>query len=93
MELHRQLGGNCDVDIAYQYLTFFLDDDDKLAEYRRKYTAGEMLTGELKAELIALLTPIVVAHQEARKQVTDDVVKQFMTPRALNFRPAKTPTK
>jgi len=93
VELHRQLGGNCDVDIAYQYLTFFLDDDDKLAEYRRKYTAGEMLTGELKAELIALLTPIVVAHQEARKQVTDDVVKQFMTPRALNFRPAKTPTK
>ena len=23
-------GGNCDVDISYQYLTFFLEDDAKL---------------------------------------------------------------
>lgn len=30
-EEHRALGGNPDVDVAYQYLTFFLEDDEELA--------------------------------------------------------------
>lgn len=30
-ELHRRLGGNPDVDVAYQYLGFFLEDDEELA--------------------------------------------------------------
>ena len=45
-----------------------------------------MLTGELKAELIAVLQKLVGEHQERRKTVTDDVVRQFMTPRSLNFK-------
>ena len=32
MEEHRQYGGNPDVDVSYQYLTFFLEDDDRLAQ-------------------------------------------------------------
>ena len=35
VEEHREKGGNCDVDIAYQYLTFFLEDDDRLEEIRQ----------------------------------------------------------
>lgn len=31
-EEHRRLGGNTDVDVSYQYLTFFLDDDEELAK-------------------------------------------------------------
>ncbi len=34
-EEHREKGGNCDVDISYQYLTFFLENDERLAEIRR----------------------------------------------------------
>lgn len=34
LEEHRKLGGNCDVDISYQWLTFFLDDDEKLEKLR-----------------------------------------------------------
>lgn len=30
-EEHRRLGGDTEVDVAYQYLTFFLEDDDELA--------------------------------------------------------------
>lgn len=30
-EEHRKLGGNPDVDVAYQYLSFFMDDDEELA--------------------------------------------------------------
>lgn len=29
-EEHRRLGGNTEVDVAYQYLSFFLDDDEEL---------------------------------------------------------------
>lgn len=29
-EEHRRLGGNTEVDVAYQYLSFFLEDDDEL---------------------------------------------------------------
>jgi len=37
-EEHRRLGGDTEVDVAYQYLTFFLEDDDelkRLGEVRR----------------------------------------------------------
>jgi tryptophanyl-tRNA synthetase len=31
-EEHRRLGGDTEVDVAYQYLSFFLDDDEELAK-------------------------------------------------------------
>lgn len=34
LEEHRAKGADLSVDIPYQYLTFFLEDDDKLAEIR-----------------------------------------------------------
>jgi len=86
MEEHRQLGGNCDVDISYQYLSFFLEDDQRLETIRREYSAGELLTGHLKKELVELLQTMVAAHQERRKAVSEDVLKLFMTPRPLKTR-------
>lgn len=42
VEEHRLLGGNCEVDISYQWLRFFLEDDERLEEIRKvdlyKYT-------------------------------------------------------
>jgi tryptophanyl-tRNA synthetase len=35
IEEHRKNGANCDVDVSYQYLRFFLDDDDRLEEIRK----------------------------------------------------------
>lgn len=42
-----------------------------------------MLTGELKKELIAVLQALVGQHQERRKAIIEEVVKEFMTPRPL----------
>lgn len=33
-EEHRRLGGDPDVDVSYQYLSFFLDDDEELQRLR-----------------------------------------------------------
>ena len=85
VELHRELGGNCDVDVSYQWLSFFEEDDAKLARIKEEYSSGKMLTGQIKAELIACITPLVQRHQQARARVTDDVVRAFMTPRKLDL--------
>lgn len=83
VEEHRLKGGNCDVDVSFQYLKFFMDDDKRLEEIRSSYTSGELLTGFLKKELIEVLQKLVENHQKERAKVTIDTVKQFMTPRKL----------
>ena len=35
VEEHREKGGDCEVDISYKYLTFFLEDDERLEEIRK----------------------------------------------------------
>lgn len=49
------------------------------------YTSGEILTGELKKELINVLQPLVATHQAIKSKLTDDIVKQYMIPRDLGF--------
>lgn len=51
----------------------------------QNYSSGELLTGELKKKLISVLQPIITAHQECRAKVTDEVVRDFMTPRKLKY--------
>ena len=51
----------------------------------QQYRSGQMLTGELKDELITVLQKLVGQHQERRKAITGEEVKEFMTPRSLNF--------
>ncbi len=34
-EEHEKFGGNTELDISYQYLTFFLEDDEKLAHIKK----------------------------------------------------------
>ena len=42
-----------------------------------------MLTGEVKGELIAVLTALTARHQAARAAVTDDVLDAFMAARPM----------
>ncbi|GAA5969567.1 hypothetical protein JCM11641_008163 [Rhodosporidiobolus odoratus] len=78
VEEHRDLGGNPDVDVSFQYLTFFLDDDAEVEQIAQDYRAGKLLTGELKQKTISLLQDFVKAFQDRRAAITDDVVKSFM---------------
>ncbi|KAK4161937.1 hypothetical protein QBC43DRAFT_93067 [Cladorrhinum sp. PSN259] len=84
-EEHRAEGGNPDVDVAYQYLKFFMEDDDELERLRVAYKKGELLTGELKAICIKELQAYVVAFQERRAKVDDDTVRLFMSTRPLKW--------
>ena len=45
-----------------------------------------MLTGELKKELIGVLQKIFGDHRKKRNVLTDDEVKEFMTPRKFDLK-------
>ncbi|KAL2191859.1 tryptophanyl-tRNA synthetase [Thermothelomyces heterothallicus CBS 203.75] len=85
-EEHRQYGGDTSVDVAYQYLRFFLEDDEELERIKVEYESGRMLTGELKAICIRELQKYVAAFQERRAKVDDETVKLFMERRPLRWR-------
>jgi tryptophanyl-tRNA synthetase len=67
VEEHRKHGGNPDVDMAFQWLRYFEPDDEKLADIRKQYISGELLSGELKQILVDTIVPIITAHQERRE--------------------------
>ena len=79
VEQHRAMGANLAVDVAWKWLNFFMEDDVRLAEIGREYAAGRMLSGEIKAELIAVLSELTRLHQERRAAVTEAEVDEFMS--------------
>ncbi|CAD6449034.1 51d7e4ec-40ae-41df-b443-966a146d6348 [Sclerotinia trifoliorum] len=79
----REKGEDTDKDVSYQYLTFFLEDDEELEKIKKEYSSGEMLTGTLKAKCIAELQVYVKGFQERRAKVTDEIVADFMSQKPL----------
>jgi len=84
----REKGADLEKDVSYQWLRFFLEDDDELARIGTEYGSG---TGEywntaaVKQRLIVRLQEMVAAHNEKRAKVTDDEVREWMAIRKLEF--------
>lgn len=87
----RELGGDADKDVAFQYLTFFLEDDEELEQIRKDYTSGKLLTGELKARCIKELQIYTKGFQERRAAVTDEIVADFFSLKKLEWRGNQNP--
>lgn len=74
LEEHRKLGGNPDVDVAYQMLRYGLEPDDKkLQKVHDDYRSGKMLTSELKQIAIEKVQEFLRAHHKAREQAKKKV--------------------
>ena len=78
IEEHRRLGGNPDIDIAYQYLTFFEEDDEKLKQIYHDYKTGKMLTGELKKICVDKLNGFLSGHQKRREDAKKNIEKYML---------------
>jgi tryptophanyl-tRNA synthetase len=87
----RELGGDTDKDVSYQYLTFFMEDDEELEKIRLAYQSGGMLTGEIKAKCISELQAYVKGFQERRSKVTEEVIDEFMKIRPLVWKANPNP--
>eukprot|EP01089_Gocevia_fonbrunei_P010036 TRINITY_DN2253_c0_g3_i3.p1 TRINITY_DN2253_c0_g3~~TRINITY_DN2253_c0_g3_i3.p1 ORF type:complete len:297 (-),score=69.39 TRINITY_DN2253_c0_g3_i3:16-906(-) len=83
VELHRKFGGDVNVDVSFQYLKFFLEDDAQLKQIEEKYTSGQMLTGELKKIAVDVISGVVERHKKMRETVDVAIVKKFMRVRKL----------
>src|SRR3989338_6310533 len=76
LEEHRRLGGNPDIDVAFQMLRYGLEPDDKnLQKIYDNYKSGKLLSGELKQILIDKITLFLKDHHEKRKKAAKEVEK------------------
>ena len=75
VEEHRKKGGNPDIDVSYQWLTFLEEDDKKLEKIYNDYKSGKLLSGELKQILITKLNSFLREHQKNREKARKDVDK------------------
>ena len=73
VEEHRKKGGRPEIDVSYQWLTFFEEDDKKLKKIYGDYKSGKLLSGELKAILIEKLNKMLKKHQVAREKAKSQV--------------------
>ena len=74
VEEHRRLGGDCEKDVAFQYLhTFFESDDSALEEIRREYSSGRMLAAEIKNICIDKATEWLDNLAEKRNSIEDQI--------------------
>jgi tryptophanyl-tRNA synthetase len=67
---HLEHGADLDVDIAYQYLKFFYNDDEKLNTIATEYKTGKVTTIQVKKILIDTLIPLVENFKISRSIFT-----------------------
>ena len=78
IEEHRAKGGNPDVDVAFQYLRYFFEEDDnELERIRNEYVSGELLTGEIKAICVEKASTWMERHHELKDQ-NQHLVNEFL---------------
>ena len=71
---HRKIGGHPAIDVSYQYLRiFFEQDESKLKKIYDDYKSGKMLTGELKSILIEKINTFLSVHQQKREEVRNNI--------------------
>ena len=75
LEEHRKKGGNPDVDVSFQWLRYFEDDDKRLEKIEKDYRSGKLLTGELKKILIDKINDFLKEHQKRRAKAKSQLDK------------------
>ena len=78
VEEHRAKGGNPDVDVAFQYLRYFFEENDnELERIRNEYVSGELLTGEIKAICVEKASTWMERHHDLKDQ-NQHLIKEFL---------------
>ncbi|MFL2941070.1 MAG: tryptophan--tRNA ligase [Candidatus Poseidoniales archaeon] len=79
VEEHRKKGGNPDIDVAYQYLRYFFEEDDnELEKIREEYVSGKLLTGEIKSICVEKAESWMKEHHELKEQ-NQHLINDFLS--------------
>ncbi|MDD3150890.1 MAG: tryptophan--tRNA ligase [Candidatus Gastranaerophilales bacterium] len=74
VEEHRKRGGDCTVDVPFQYLKYLFEESDKkLNEIEKDYSSGKMLTGDMKKYTIEKINNFLSEHQKRREKAKDKI--------------------
>lgn len=78
MEDFLKFGGNSEIDVSYQYLKYFEEDDSELERVKTLFESGspEMTCSKLKELLSNKLVEFTKKHQELRSKVSIETFYQ-----------------
>lgn len=81
---HREKGGDPEIDVPYQYLSYFFEDDDEhVRELARQYREGELLSGEMKEIAAEKIADFLEGHQRQKADLgplDDELPAYRLTP-------------
>jgi tryptophanyl-tRNA synthetase len=72
-----------DVEMLFEYLNFFLEDDRELTRFKTGFEHGTVRSVELRESLIVAVQQVVLSFQENRARITDDYLEEIMTRRLI----------
>ncbi|MFH0875098.1 MAG: hypothetical protein V1859_04110 [archaeon] len=64
-----------EIDVSYQWLTFFEEDDSKLEKIYKDYKKGLLLSGELKLILVDKINEFLSDHHKRREAAKKNIEK------------------
>jgi hypothetical protein len=75
---HSKVEKKTTLDVSYQYLSYFLEDDISLKDIHNAYESGQISSKELKDIAISELWKFMQKFQERRAKVTEEEISIFM---------------
>jgi tryptophanyl-tRNA synthetase len=79
----QEKGADLEVDTAYQYLKYFLKDEEEFEQIGKQYRSGSMSTGAVKDRAAEVVNGVLNDFREKRRNVTDEMVEKFCEKRML----------
>lgn len=79
----QEKGADLEIDTAYQYLRYFLQDEEEFQEIGRQYGSGKISTGAVKDRAAEVVNSVLREFRKKRSLVTDQVVTEFCEKRML----------
>lgn len=69
LEEHRKFGGNCEIDVSFQWLyNLFEENDAEIEKIKNEYSSGKMLSGEIKGILIEKIDVFLEEHRRKKEE-------------------------
>jgi len=82
---HLELGADLTIDVPYQWLLIFLEDDSELEQIALNYGPPKngnirMMTSDVKKIMFNVVMDYLLKHQERKALVTEEVLDHFFNP-------------
>ncbi|MEC8220563.1 MAG: tryptophan--tRNA ligase [Nanoarchaeota archaeon] len=80
LEEHREKGGDCSIDVAYQWLyNIFEEDEKEIQRIYEEYSSGKMLSGEIKKILIEKVNNLLEKHRTQKQEAKENnLLEKYM---------------